>query len=165
MKKLHFISVILIAVFLAASAFQSSKTKSDNDEISYPDGYRNWTHIKTGFIGPNNPGFKFSGGFHHIYANNKAMQGYRSGKFPQGSILIFDVINYKETNGNFDETDRKHLDVMVKDSLKYTTTGGWGFEEFEKDSHTERNLTSIIQIQCANCHAQKPDYVFSAFRK
>lgn len=164
MQKMTFLLVIAAIIFTAASAFQNDKNRAEADPVPFPEGYRYWAHVKTGFIGPNNPGFKFSGGFHHIYANDKALEGYKIGKFPQGSILAFDVINYKESNGNFDETNRKHLDVMVKDSIKYNSTGGWGFEEFEKDSHTQRNLTPTIQAQCANCHHQTSDYVFSRFR-
>jgi hypothetical protein len=42
--------------------------------------------------------FKSTGGFPHIYANDKAMQGYASGYFPQGSIFVFDVIDGVEAD-------------------------------------------------------------------
>ncbi|MEP7322206.1 MAG: cytochrome P460 family protein [Saprospiraceae bacterium] len=134
-------------------------------EVPYPEGYRTWTHVKTGLVGPANPNFLTSGGYHHIYANEKAMLGYNTGIFPEGSVLVFDVINFKEQNGNFPETDRKQLDVMLKDSTRYSSTGGWGYDEFRGDSHTERNITQAVRIQCFNCHAKNEDYVFSMFRK
>jgi hypothetical protein len=163
MKKSFTILIIIVsAIAIGGSAFNKTSVE---DEVPYPEGYRMWTHVKTGLIGPGNPNFKFSGGHHHIYANAKGLQGYNSGNFPEGSILIFDVLDTKEQNGNIQEGSRKHLDVMAKDSLKYTTTGGWGFEEFSGDSHTERRLTPTVKIQCFNCHAKKTDYVFSEFRK
>ena len=159
-----FTILILIASAIAIGSFAFNKTAAE-EEVPYPEGYRMWAHIKTGLIRPENPNFKFSDGYHHIYANAKAMQGYTSGNFPEGSILIFDVLDTKEQNGNIQEGSRKHLDVMVKDSLKYTSTGGWGYEEFNGDSHTERMLTPTVKIQCHNCHAKTSDNVFSEFRK
>jgi len=160
----RFTILILIASAIAIGSFAFNKTPAE-EEVPYPEGYRMWVHIKTGLIRPENPNFKFSGGYHHIYANAKAIQGYTSGNFPEGSILIFDVLDTKEQNGNIQEGSRKHLDVMVKDSLKYTTTGGWGYEEFNGDSHTERMLIPTVKIQCHNCHAKTSDNVFSEFRK
>jgi len=163
MKK-QFTVLITIAAFVTLFGFTFNKSTQE-DEVPYPEGYRMWTHIKTGLIGPTNPNFQFSGGYHHIYANAKAMQGYTSGYFPEGSVIIFDVLDTKEQNGNTQESSRNHLDVMVKDSLKYASTGGWGYEEFKGDSHTERILTPTKKTQCFNCHAKKADYVFSEFRK
>ena len=158
-------SALLIAIttFVILAGF--TVNRSSDDEVPYPEGYRMWTHVKTGLIGPQNPNFAFSGGYHHIYANAKAMQGYSSGYFPEGSVLVFDVLDTKEQNGNTQESNRNHLDVMVKDSLKYSSTGGWGYEEFNGDSHTERRLTPTVRTQCFNCHAKKDNYVYSVFRK
>ena len=57
-------------------------------------------------------------------------------------------------HGSTIETNRNHVDVMVKDSLKYASTGGWGYEEFKADSHTERVLTPTVKTICFNffCH-------------
>ena len=149
---------------LSLTAFSFDKLFQEN-EIPYPDGYRYWVHIKTGLVGPQSPAFKTTGGYHHIYANPKAMEGYTLGHFPQGSVIVFDVLNMKEQGGNIQEDGRSHLDVMMKDSLKFASTGGWGYEEFKGDSHTERTLTPAIKTQCSNCHAQNEDHVFSEFRK
>lgn len=161
MKKHLTSTLIIVAGFLAAVAATPRKFSAD-PEVPYPEGYRMWTHIKTGLTGPSNPSLS---GYHHIYANGKAMQGYVSGYFPEGSVLVFDVIEAKEQNGNTQEGNRKHIDVMVKDSLQYAATGGWGYEEFGGDSHTNRILTTTVRTQCVNCHAKMSDKVFSEFRK
>ena len=162
MQKSLFTSLPIMCLVMVISL--SSKLVNEY-EVPYPDGYRTWTHVKTGLVGPANPNYAISGGYHHIYANEKGMQGYNSGVFLEGSVLVFDVINIKEQNGNFQETDRKHLDVMMKDSTKYSSTGGWGYDEFRGDSHTERTLSETVRLQCFNCHAKNEDYVFSMFRK
>jgi len=161
MKRL-LIVIIGITAFIVATGF-IIRPKAD-EPVPYPEGFRKWTHIKTGLIGPNNPAFKTTGGFHHIYANDKAMQGYTSGYFPQGSIVVFDVIDGVEADGSTIEGKRNHVDVMMKDSLRYTTTGGWGYEEFKSSSKTERMLTETVRTACYNCHKKQADHIFSELR-
>jgi hypothetical protein len=163
MKKMLIISLIIIPV-LILNAF-SFKQLAKESEVPYPEGYRNWVHIKTALIGPESPAFIVNGGYHHIYANLKAMDGYKTGIFPQGSVIVFDVLSTREHNGIIEEDSRSHIDVMVKDSLKFPETGGWGYEEFKGDSHTERKLTVADKTRCFTCHAKMSDYVFSEFRK
>lgn len=157
--------IVVLSCFFCLSFLGFDNSSSPTNEIPYPTGYRYWVHIKTGLIGPGNPNFQTSGGYHHIYANAKAMEGYSTGYFPDGSMLVFDVLDTKEQNGNIQESNRKHIDVMLKDSLKYASTGGWGYEEFNGDSYTQRILTPTAKTQCFNCHAKINDFVFSEFRK
>lgn len=167
MRRIIWIYVLVCCLaIIYISATPTPKTIS-SDEVPYPEGYRLWTHVKTGLIGPANPNFKFAGGYHHVYANEKAMKGYATGKFDDGSVLVFDVLDAIEQNGNTVESGRKHIDVMVKDSSRYVSTGGWGFEEFDGDSHTQRILSTPAKMQCFSCHASRKnnDYVFSNFRK
>jgi hypothetical protein len=157
-------AIVLLAVFVLCSGAMSKFLR--DEEVPYPADYRMWTHVKTGLIGPENPNFQTSGGYHHIYANTKAMQGYSSGTFPNGSMIVFDVLETKEQNGNTLEGSRKHVDVMVKDSIRFKATGGWGYEEFDKDSQV-RILTQPLKMQCFACHSKRKDkdFIFSAFRK
>jgi len=162
MKK-YLLIVSSVLTFVYASSFMISS--HTGDEVPYPEGYRKWTHIKTGLIGPQDPSFKFVGGFHHIYANEKAMEGYLTGNFPDGAILVFDVLEANEKNSNQTEGKRKHIDVMIRDSAKYSDTGGWGYEEFKEGLASARVLTPVIKTQCFTCHSKQSDHVFSDFRK
>ena len=152
MKKVFVFVMLLSAGIVLSSFLENRKTV---DEIPYPAGYRTWVHVKTKLVGPGNPNFRINGGYHHIYANAKAMEGYRSGYFPDGAVLVFDVLDIMEQGGNTQEGNRKRLDVMVKDSLKYPATGGWGYEEFNGDSHTERSLTPAARMQCFNAISKR----------
>lgn len=118
-------------------------------------------------MGPQSPFFARVGGLHHIYANEKAMEGYRTGRFPEGSVLVFDVFETQEAAGATLEGPRRFIDVMQKDSKRFAATGGWGYEEFKGDSQTERALTPKTAQECHACHAAAKDYdsVFSRFRK
>jgi len=69
------------------------------------------------------------GGIHHIYANKTCMKALQSGKaFPDGAILIFDLLEVKSADNTLTEGQRKVLGVMQKDSKRFAGTGGWGFE-------------------------------------
>jgi Cytochrome P460 len=135
--------------------------------VTYPAGYRSWTHVKTALIGPQSPFFSRYGGIHHIYANEKAVRGYRTGHFPDGAVIVFDLLETQESAGITAEGSRKFIDVMAKDSARFADTGGWGYEEFEGDSETERSLTAQAKAACSMCHMNQKDhdYVFSVFRK
>ena len=163
MKKIIVVIILSISSF-AFISFTSSHQQVNN--VPYPEGYRNWTHIKTAIIGPQNPHFNTYGGFHHIYANEKAMEGYLTGTFPEGSAIVFDVLEAQvHKDGNTYEGKRRHVDVMVKDSIKYNTTGGWGYDQFIGDSEIERNGRLTLQQDCFDCHATQKNYVFSTYRK
>ena len=88
----------------------------------------------------------------------------KGGSFPDGSVLVFDLLEAREENGAYAEGSRKLLGVMVKDRQRYKLTGGWGFEAFKGDSRTERTVTDAAG-QCFGCHQQQKanDFVFSGF--
>jgi len=164
-KSLLTISLLISGIVLMTSA--SFSNKKDGDDVPYPEGFRNWTHVKTAIIEKGNSAFAHWGGFHHIYGNPKAIDGYQTGKFEDGSIIVFDVIEALSKDSMVTEGRRKLIDVMVKDSRKYKTTGGWGYEEFPGDSKTERSIGALSVTACYNCHAQQKinDNVFSKLRK
>lgn len=93
------------------------------------------------------------------------MAGYRTRRFPEGSVIAFDWLEMTGMGGAFAEGARRQLDVMVKDSMRYRATGGWGFERFVKDSRTEL-AASPTPEQCFNCHAalKKDGLVLSTHR-
>ena len=140
----------------------------DKTPVSYPDGFRAWTHVKSLIVGPDHESFPKRGGIHHYYANDKAVAGYRTGMFPDGSILVDEAVSMKDgegrTRGLQFEGERRFLDVMVKDSHRYGNTGGWGYEHFERDDTTGR-LSGSDQSTCSACHAKaQTDHVFSRIR-
>jgi len=106
------------------------------------------------------------GGFQHIYANEAAMTGYRTRHFPEGSMIAFDWLELTEKDGAFLEGPRRQLDVMVKDSKRFASTGGWGFQRFVKDSKTE-HASSPTPQECFACHERlkKEGLVLSTLRK
>ena len=58
--------------------------------IAFPEGFRTWTHISSAVLGPENSAAPKYEGVHYIYANPKAMEGYRTGKWPDGAVIVYD---------------------------------------------------------------------------
>jgi len=153
---------MLTGLVLVTAAYAFAK---DAAPIAYPEGYRHWTHVKTMVLMPDHALAATFGGIHHIYANDRAVEGYRTGKFPDGSVLVFDLFDYNVADGAGTEGPRKLTGVMERDSKRFPKTGGWGFEGFAGDSQTKRLVTDG-GASCFACHtAQKDhDFVFSKMR-
>jgi hypothetical protein len=134
--------------------------------VPYPEGYRNWHHIKSMVIQPGHPLADPFEGMHHVYANEKALKGLRKGGgYEDGAVLVFDLLHAVEGGNAIQEGERKLVGVMVRNAKTYAATGGWGFEGFAGSSRTER-LTKDGGVSCFNCHASEKDrqYVFSRMR-
>jgi len=140
-------------------------------QVPYPDGYRQWTHVKSMVIEEGHALAGAFGGIHHIYANARAMQGYRNladgkGEFPDGAVIVFDLLEAVRGGHAQQEGPRKVVGVMVKDRRRWAATGGWGFEGFKGDSKTERVVGRDAASACFACHAPQKaqDYTFSRWR-
>lgn len=155
----HLISILLAAATLLQTARAA-------EAVPYPTGYRDWTHVKSMVIQPGHALYDSFGGIHHLYANDKALQGYRSGRFPDGAVIVFDLLAAVGADNAITEGPRKVLGVMFKDSRRYAATGGWGFEGFAGDSATERVVGDEAATACFACHEARKanDYVFSESR-
>ncbi|TMA35615.1 MAG: cytochrome C [Deltaproteobacteria bacterium] len=136
-------------------------------EVEYPSGFRQWAHVKSMVIySDKHPLFGQFGGFHSVYVNPKGLPAMtKGGSFPDGSVLVFDLLEAREENGAYVEGSRKLIGVMVKDRQRYKVAGGWGFEAFKGDSRTERTVTDAT-AECFACHQKQKanDFVYSGFR-
>lgn len=155
-SKTHTVIALLLVCCVVLIA-ASSPTVPTEQDIAYPEGFRGWVHVKTGLT---------PRGFHHIYANSTALEGYKTGKFLDGSVIVFDLIEATVNNTNTNEGKRRLVDVMVRNTKLYSATGGWGYEEFRGDSKTDRTIRTLAATSCYNCHATQKtnDNVFSRLR-
>ena len=157
--------VLLLATAVSVGGF--SLLAQLDDAALFPKEFRKWAHVKSVLIGPQSAAFATEGGIHHIYANEKALDGYETSKFPDGSVIVYDLLETKEMAGNTIEGPTRRVDVMVKQRELYRTTGGWEFMSFPGGNPTDGKLTAERQAACAACHANRKDhdFVFSEFRK
>lgn len=156
--------VKLAMLSLVALAFACSETLPS--EVQYPEGYRDWTHVKTLTLKEKHPLFKDFGGIHHVYVNSRGKEALISKtSFPEGSVLVFDLLETLSSLEADAEGGRKALAVMYKNSKAFPDTKGWGFEAFK--GNTKERLVNGNHASCFGCHAGQTDtdYTFSEFRK
>src|SRR5690606_24843369 len=77
--------------FLALASL-SLPAAAAGDSVPFPEGYRDWHHVKSMVIEQGHPLFDSFGGIHHLYANEAAVTGYRQGIFPDGAVIVFDLL-------------------------------------------------------------------------
>lgn len=132
--------------------------------IPYPDGYRSWYHVKSR-VNAEGHSLAANVGFQHVYANDKALAGLKSGTYADGATFVLDRLSMMEADDRVLKEDaRKTLLVMVKDARRYPNTGGWGFEGFKGGDRAQR----VVQdgTKCFACHAPlvNDGFVFSKLR-
>src|SRR5262249_33612038 len=151
--------LLATAVTIAAASIATLTTlAADQPAVPYPTGFRSWQLVRSTVVGPEHPSFPNRGGIHHYYANDKAVEGYRTGTFPKGSVLVDEGVMTKDgegmTKGLQFETERRGIAVMVKNDELHRETGGWGFEHFKGDDRTG-DLKAGDRKQCYGCHSMQ----------
>jgi hypothetical protein len=95
------------------------------------------------------------------------MQAYRERTlpFPDGAILVKLAWKYtpsSEFSGAFVTGPATTVQVMVKDSKKYGSTGGWGFGRFI-DGMPVGEAEHKTCFACHEAHVKDHDFVFTRF--
>jgi hypothetical protein len=133
------------------------------ESVEMPNDFRSWVRVRTGVVLPDaDVRLKSEEGMHDIYANQAAVKGYASGEFPDGSMIVYELRDAKPNNGVIVEGERRRVDVMIKNSSLYKSTGGWRFERFWPKDPTQNALPDA-GTECFACHskAQAHGFVFS----
>lgn len=99
-------------------------------------------------------------GIHYIYADQKALAGYKAGNnFPEGSRIIVEHFNIKGDNSSTDGS--KNMVVLMKKDKTRKNTGGWLYAGYTADGKAS-GLDPVKN--CFECHQKEVagrDYVFS----
>jgi Cytochrome P460 len=153
------------AWILPTLAILSMNLVHGTESVQYPDNFRRWIHVGTGVILPGtNPQLVSEEGMHHVFANQKAAEGYPSGNFADGSVIVYELREAQQKSGVIFEGERKRVDVMIKDSSLDKSTGGWRFERFWANDPAQ-DVVHDSGTSCFECHtnAKAHGFVFSQF--
>jgi len=123
-------AVRVMAIVSLAGAFYLMA--DSNEAVPYPADYRRWT-VTRSFIAASE---SQNSSFHHYYANDKAMEGFTSGVFPNGSVIVDERLEVDRRGAESFEGKRISVSVMRKDNQRYAATGGWGFDAAKGDHPT-----------------------------
>ena len=134
--------------------------------IKIPSGYRDWAVVSVAHEEGNNNDLRA------VLGNDVAIKAYREGKlpFPDGTIiarLAWGYVSSEQNNKVFGRTQSFvagppiNIQFMVKDSIRYAATGGWGFAQF-KDG---KPAGETVLKTCFPCHQpfKAGDLVFTHY--
>jgi hypothetical protein len=134
--------------------------------VKLPAGYRDWRLISVAHEAGNLNDFRA------ILGNDVAIKAYREGKlpFPDGAIIVRLAWSYgpsEENNKVFGDDQSfvaglpTNVQLMVKDSSKYGSTGGWGFGQFKDGKPADE----AVHKTCSPCHQsiKARDFVFTRY--
>ncbi|HXW92521.1 MAG TPA: cytochrome P460 family protein [Terriglobales bacterium] len=186
MKRIAFylVALAMAAGILALTAPLSGQADEEAAPIygiKLPAGYRDWTLISVANVGAPVNDIRAKLG------NDIAIKAYRDGKlpFPDGTILArlaYQQVTSEENNnairpfaekalppelvkklldGSFVAGPPTNVQFMVKDSVKYASTGGWGFAQFNHGKPAD----AVTIKTCFSCHqpAKDHDFVFTRY--
>jgi len=134
--------------------------------IKIPPGYRDWPVISVAHEAGNNNDLRA------VLGNGTAIRAYQEGKlpFPDGTIIVrlaWSYVPSEENNKVFGRAQSFvagspiNVQLSVKDSRKYASTGGWGFAQFKNGKPADE----AVHKTCAPCHerATGSDFVFTRY--
>jgi Cytochrome P460 len=166
MKRLVVLVCVGAAAAFAVNVTQLTTGRADDDSspifgVKIPAGYRQWE-----LIAPSHE----AGGFNElrgILGNAISIKAFSEGTlpFPDGSMLA--KLAWKrepssEFPGAFVPGHSTTVQIMVKDSKKYASTGGWGFGRFIDGKAVDQAQHET----CFGCHqanVKDHDFVFTRF--
>jgi hypothetical protein len=150
---------------LAAVSAQSSA-----NDVSFPDEFRHWFVVNSMIVTKDSPISGQIGGMHIIYVNATGLPTLKKGgplPYPDGTIFADDVHEFSVKDGSYVEGDKKAVTVMVKDSKRYPTTGGWGFQVWAGGDPSKPLVPDAAHAvqACFACHTpqKSQDYTFSSY--
>lgn len=151
MKGLKFLPAFLVVAVLLSSVLSASAAGP-----ALPKGYNAWKKSERKVVTDKSSLFY---GIHYIYADKKAMQGYRAGnRFAEGSRIVVEFFNIRE---NPAVDGPKNMVVLMQKDKRSRDTGGWLFAGFGADGKP----SGIDPVKnCFGCHqkdAAQKDYVIS----
>jgi hypothetical protein len=168
MRKIIVIAVLAVAVLLLIAQFGpavwgASRTGEPSSPIfgvTIPDGYRDWKMIAVA----HEAGLDELRG---VLGNDVAVRAYQEQTlpFPDGTALVklaWKHVPVPGLDGAFVTGPATTVQVMVKDSKRYASTGGWGFGRFI-DGKPVDEAQHRTCLSCHEANVKGHDLVFTRF--
>ncbi|MGY0557315.1 MULTISPECIES: cytochrome P460 family protein [unclassified Lysobacter] len=148
-----------MSVLFAAEAGAGSERASPIYGVTLPDDYRKWQLIAPAVEAEPLDELRA------VLGNDRAVEAYRLGTlpFPDGTVLA--KLAWKHVQSpEFEPASipgaATTVQIMVKDSRKYASTGGWGFGRFV-DGKPADEAQHRTCFACHEARVQEHDFVFT----
>ena len=156
-----------VIAYLITAAGQAGENSAPVFVTEIPSGYRDWKVISVA----HEEGKLHSLGI--VLGNDVAIKAYREGKlpFPDGAIIValhYSHVPSDENNKVFGDKQSfvpgpaTNIQVEVKNSKKYASTGGWGFGHFNANG---KPADETLLKNCFPCHepAKASDFIYTHY--
>ncbi len=160
---MHKSGLVFIAALFAAPAIASDDVPPAPNGIELPAGYKDWRIISSSHRSDNKT-------LRVILGNDVAIDAARSANtnpWPNGTVLA-KLVWKDETHPAWPSATVPakfvHAEFMIKDSARYTDTGGWGFARWKGLDQKPHGEDANFAQECFNCHTpvKDNDYVFTS---
>jgi Cytochrome P460 len=153
---------------VALAAGQGNSAGSPVFGIKLPKGYRDWRVVSVAHeAGTLND-------IRAVLGNDIAINAYRDGTrpFPDGTMiarLAYKYVPSAQNNAIFGQQqsfvagDPTNVQISVKASKRFASTGGWGYGQFEGG---QPNPSDALMRTCFACHTRldkASDFVFTRY--
>lgn len=130
--------------------------------IKYPVGLKNWRVLGSSYRSDNKTQRIILGNSIAIKASNSG----HTNPWPRGSILaklVWKNIKHPRWRAAIVPGKFVHTEIMIKNTSKYPSTGGWGYARWEGSSLTPSGKDKYFSKECLACHlnTKENDYVFT----
>jgi hypothetical protein len=143
------------AVLQSATPPASGPEYTSDAELKFPEHYRDWIYLTTGFDMSYNPGMAMDHHmFDNVFVNPESYRAFvETGAWPDKTMLVLEARGAQgkgsiNQRGNFQGTDVMGVEVHVKDEARFP--GKWAFFGFDGSKTSKMVPTSA---SCYTCHA------------
>jgi hypothetical protein len=145
----------LVAFQQYPAASSSTLEHPSGTPLKFPEHYREWVYLTTGFDMSYNPAMQMDHHmFDNVFVNPEAYKEFvETGTWPDKTMLVLEVRGAKSKGsinqqGNYQDTEVMGLEVHVKDQERFP--GKWAFVGFDSNKKVEVVPPSA---ECYTCHA------------
>jgi hypothetical protein len=155
--------VVLIGLQSLTSAQQpAAPSFTSAGQLVRPLDYRSWVFVTSGLgmtYGPAQPAAGQPPMFDNVFVTRDAYATFlRSGTWPDKTMFILEIrraeVNVSINNGGHTQGDLALIEAAVKDTERFTSTGGWGYFSFDsRDGLVETAAPLPATARCYACHS------------
>ena len=176
------IATTLVTLSPSTSSAQTSSCYppkyTASGDLILPENFHEWVYVGSPLT-PNalNDGKAGFPEYHNVYIEPCSYQTYKKTHvFPEGTIFFKELqltLPGQNPDGSRTEPSGRGYfpgpfngaDVTVKDTKRYTDSGGWGYYNFNHHEPKAPTATVKAQTECAFCHqaSAKKDDVWTQF--
>ena len=150
------------AVASSVSAQQPAPAFTSTGQLVRPLDYRSWVFVTSGLgmtYGPAKPADGQPPLFDNVFVTRDAYNAFlRSGTWPDKTMFILEgrraEANVSINNGGHTQGQMAFMEAAVKDTARFTSTGGWGYFSFDSRGGLVESAAAMPPTaSCYACHS------------